>query len=465
MHKDTRSPGTSTTSKSWVPPRMLGNEEEHSALLQAIIRELAAVETHLAKGPGKDSVDIAASGELVSRARLEIAHAVKHMKDAAVMPIDSSWTAGDSSCDRGDLETLQGAASLRSAAMRDRDMAEAELGVQRDERHALLKRLEDLAREQHLHRQEQNAECAAHEDREKQLEAECEAYEQGTQDLREQVLSQGRRIEAMNTVTRFFQFTKKTAQKKQARAAQEAYGAKLILQLKRITDAHLAKVQHEQQCIKDEIEEVKVQHEEKTEELKDKWAKRQSQHNIEVDALKQELTKLQESFEVQWAEGDRQLRQVLEDHERRSQTSLAELESQLVAQSEVLKGEAEQAQSEASVQQMDLAEVGDTYEREMKAQLEVKKHDIEVKCDLERKRFGRIRARNDAAADYLKQEAKMFHQGISYLRETYSGPHRRPRPPPPALPEQPMLTKPSPRSPYLTPLAQSIFDASEDWDG
>jgi len=63
-----------------------------------------------------------------------------------------------------------------------------------------------------------------------------------TQELRAKLVKAGDRLDARNAMTAFFKDQRRGLARQQAKAGQEAMGAKLILNLKRITDAYLAKV-------------------------------------------------------------------------------------------------------------------------------------------------------------------------------------------------------------------------------
>lgn len=360
------------------------------------------------------------------------------MQNASKTDLDPAWTSSDIAVDEGDIETLKEATSLRSASLRDRDMAEAGLAALRSERSDLLDRLSQLA--------EENLKCSAQQEealqvqtaKETEMEEECKALEKETQDLRNELFVRIRRLEARSTMNHFFNVHKRGMASRQAKAAQEAEGAKLILQLKKITDAHLAKVENERQDILAKQEELKAKHAERWQDLKEQWQDRQSKHGEEVQELHQEIADLETSFKAKWAEGEKQTRQVIKEQQRKAQQAIEELEAELEAQSNLLRSEVGKAKEELDAREHNLEEVGDTMESELKAELDRKKQAIFANSEAEKQRFFEARLRHERVADGLRGEALMFDQGIQFLQEIYASKARTPRPPPrPAGPSRP----------------------------
>jgi len=416
-----------------VPP-MLGHAPDHHAMVEAVKRELAAVSERLG-AQLKDSTDSAAprenSFQSMLLARSEISKALDFVQSAAKMDLDADWTLNDALADDGDLETLKEASSMRSASLRDRDMAEAGLAALRTERSELLERLNQMAAEL--------SDCAAQQDealqeqtaKEREMERECKAMEKETQDLRTELIRRIRRLEARSTMNHFFNVHKRGMASRQAKAAQEAEGAKLILQLKHVTDAHLAKVESERQNILDQQDEFKAKHAERWRELQAQYEDRQSKHSNEVQELRQEIADIEKGFKAKWAEGEKQTKQLMKDQQWKAEQAMSKLEAELEAQSDLLRSDVARAREELENHYHNLEEVGDTLESEMKAELDRKKQAIFVNSDAERQRFLEARLRNERAADGLRGEAQMFDQGIRFLQEAYASKARTPRPPPP----------------------------------
>lgn len=403
---------------------MLGYAEEHAALLQALLRELADVEVQLNNCLRTAESD---ARERLLTARLETLQAMTAIRAAVAAPVDQAWTEGAGVIDQGDVDLLKQAVSLRSAAVRDRDIVEAKRNAQRGERADLLKRLAELAEQTRRETERRDKALASATVKEQELEDHCLALEKETQSLRVQLVKAGDRLDARNAMTRFFRVKRRGVARQQAKAAQEALGAKLILNLKRVTDAHLAKVDAERTKIIDDHDAEKIRHRQKMLELQEQRAARVSKNKDEVQKLQQDIDDLQQSFEERWAEGEEQLRQQLEEQQKRAQQTIDKLAQELSKQGDALRRDVEAAQEACSEQQMDLSSVGDEMEKEILAQLESKRRAIEVNAEAERCRFARAREKMDDVTDHFVQESQMFSQGIKYLRETYTGQPRSPR--------------------------------------
>jgi len=262
---------------------------------------------------------------------------------------------------------------------------------------------------------------------EAQLEAKCEEVEAETQEIRDEVLMQGRRLDARNTVRSFFQVPPRNAVRKCMRSTQECEPAKVIVQIKRNADMHLARVQSEQDRIQQKVEAIRAKHQKKSETLQEQWEQRKSRHQQEVAELQHELSEMEEKFEARWAEEDRALQEILASQDKRGQAAIAELKTELLRQSDLLRNEVQSAQQESNTQEVDLKEVGESMEQELKARMEVKKQAMVETSETEVRRFRGYREGNEKAAEHLMEEAKIFQQGICYLREAYSRTPRVPR--------------------------------------
>ncbi|CAJ1403418.1 unnamed protein product [Effrenium voratum] len=390
--------------------------------MEALHRELSALEAQVSAGASTLGTVFAHAGDSFETARSELERAQESLQQALCLEVDSEWRV-----EAEDPETLAEAMQLRSEAQRARDVAEANLLRQRAERIELLQRLQEVTRQNSRAIERHQAQLDKEADLEKLLVAECEERERETQEIRDEILAQGRRLDARNTVTTFFQVPPRDAARRHAKALQEAEGAKVILQLKRLTDEHLARVQFEESRVLQKTENLRVKHQKKMEDLQDQWQKRQQKHQDEVQELRSELGQMEENFEARWAEGDQKLRQLLEQQDQRAQEAISHLSTELLRQSELLKQEVEAAQEESNTQEVDLKEVGNSMEQEIKAQLELKKQAIEESSDAELQRFQSIRKHNEKATEHLIEEAKIFQQGIAYLRDAYSH-TRKPRP-------------------------------------
>lgn len=408
---------------------MLGYSEEHAALLQALLRELAEVEAQLNSRLGSAELEINGedSRERLLTARLETLQAMMAIRGAVATPVDQAWTEGAGLVDQGDSDLLKQAVSLRSAAMRDRDIVEAKRNAQRDERSELLKNLAELAEKTRQETERRDKALASEAIKERELENHCEALEKETQDLRAKLIKAGDRLDARNTMTRFFRAQKSGVARQQQKAAQEALGAKLILNLKRITDAHLAKVDAERHQIIDDHDAEKTRHRQRVLEIQEQREAKMSKHKEQVQELQQEIDSLEQSFEERWAEGEEQLQQQLVEQEKRAQQTMEKLELELSKQGDALRRDVAAAQEACSEQQLDLSEVGDSMEKEIREQLESKRRGIEVNSEAERSRFAIAREKMDTGTNHFVQEAQMFSQGIKYLRDTYSSQPRSPR--------------------------------------
>lgn len=417
---------------------MLGYAEEHAALLQALLRELADVEVQL--NNGLESTELESHGEdaqeRLLKARLETLQAMTAIRAAVAAPVDQAWTEGAADIDQGDVDLLKQAVSLRSAAVRDRDIVEAKRNAQRGEREELLKRLAELAEQTRRDTERRDKALASETVKERELEDHCQALEKETQDLRAQLIKAGDRLDARNAMTRFFRVKRRGVARQQQKAAQEALGAKLILNLKRITDAHLAKVDAERNAILDDHDAEKTRQRHRMLEFQDQRGSRVSQNKGLVQELQQDIASMEQSFEERWAEGEEQLRQQLEEQEKRAQQTIEKLGQELSKQGDALRRDATAAQEACSEQQLDLSSVGDEMEKEIRSQLDSKRCAIEVNAEAERCRFARAREKMDGVTDHFVQESQMFAQGIKYLRETYTGQLRSPRCP--SIPRPPV---------------------------
>lgn len=414
---------------------MLGYEDEHLALLEAVTRELGAVEAQLTAG----ILDAQGSEtRLLAVARSQVAKAFRAVQGAAATAVDASWIEGDSRADFGDLETLREASTLRCSALRSRDLAEAQLSMLRSERAELLSRLQSLAEEEGIANEEQQASALAEIERERRLEAQCEELERKTQNLRNEVLSKGRRLDARNVLGAFIVQQHFGAARRQAKAEEEASGAKQILELKRVTDAHLKRVEDERNEVLKTYAEEKAKLEDRAKMLQNEWGERRSRHHEEVVELEREIAGVEGGFEERWNDGEEQLRFLLEEQNLRARQAIQKLELEMSAQNEILRNHAVVLEDAASAQQLDLAEVGRAAEDKMEAQLEAKRLEIEMTAEVERQRCSKIRRKNLLKVDVLAEEAQMFQQGIKFLRESYSGFERetpqRPLPRPPKVP-------------------------------
>jgi len=415
---------------------MLGYSEEHAALLQALLRELGELEAQLNRHMESTKFGEDSRRRLLT-ARLETLQAMMAIRGAVATPVDPEWTEGDGHADQGDVDLLQQAVSLRSAAIRDRDIVEAKRNAQRGERAELLVSLAELAEQSRKETERRDEALATEASKERALENHCEALEKETQELRAKLVKAGDRLDARNAMIAFFKDKRRGLARQQVKAGQEALGARLILNLKRITDAHLAKVDAERSQITDNHDAEKTRHRRRVMEIQETRKARMTQHNQRVQELQQEIDSLEQSFEDRWAEGEEQLQQTLAEQERRAQQTMEKLELELSKQGDALRRDVAAAQEACSEQQLDLSEVGDSLEKEIKEELESKRHSIEVAAETERSSFIIARQKMDEGTKHHLQEAQMFAQGIKYLRETYSSQPRSPR-------YRSVIAKPSP---------------------
>eukprot|EP00930_Biecheleria_cincta_P073745 TRINITY_DN61036_c0_g1_i1.p1 TRINITY_DN61036_c0_g1~~TRINITY_DN61036_c0_g1_i1.p1 ORF type:complete len:435 (+),score=112.69 TRINITY_DN61036_c0_g1_i1:126-1430(+) len=408
---------------------MLGYAEEHAALLQALLRELSDVDVQLNNCLGTTALENDGQGnrERLLTARLETLQAMTAIRAAVAAPVDKEWTEGAGTIDQGDVDLLKQAVSLRSAAMADRDLVEAKRNAQRGERAELLKRLAELAEQTRRENERREKAFASETVKERELEDHCQALEKETQDLRAQLIKAGDRLDARNTMTRFFRVKRRGVARQHAKATQEAMGARLILNLKRVTDAHLAKVEAETNQIIEGRDAEQARHRQRMLELQQQHEARMSKHKDRVQELQQEIDNLQQSFEHRWAEGEEQLRQQLGEQEKRAQQTIEKLGQELSKQGDALRRDVAAAQEACSEQQLDLSEVGDELEKDIRTQLESKRRAMEVNAEGERCRFAVAREKMDNVTDHFVQESQMFAQGIKYLKETYSSQSRSPR--------------------------------------
>jgi len=414
---------------------MLGYVNEHKAVLQAVVEELTALESQVAEAAGPVAPDgsrglglagvFQAASETLEAARSELALALACVQRALQKPLDAEWSVDDRSDD--DLEALEEASRLRASAQKARSAAEAKLANQRFMRSELLLRLQEVTKENAKAIERRQALLDEEAKLEAQLEAKCEEVEAETQEIRDEVLMQGRRLDARNTVRSFFQVPPRDAVRKCMRSTQECEPAKVIVQIKRNADMHLARVQSEQDRIQQKVEAIRAKHQKKSETLQEQWEQRKSRHQQEVAELQHELSEMEEKFEARWAEEDRALQEILASQDKRGQAAIAELETELLRQSDLLRNEVQSAQQESNTQEVDLKEVGESMEQELKARMEVKKQAMVETSETEVRRFRGYREGNEKAAEHLMEEAKIFQQGICYLREAYSRTPRVPR--------------------------------------
>jgi len=420
---------------------MLGHAEEHRALLQAICCELQTLESQLAEAAAGNALPIGIvtpASQRLEGARSELALAEQCVQRALQKDVDDEWLCIGVA---DDMDTLSEATELLRTGRNERDAAEANLLHQRAARIELLQRLHDVTRQSSKALEKQQLELDKEAGLEKQLRALCEERERETQEIREEVLAQGRRLDARNTVTRFFQVPPRESARRHMKAQQDVEEAKVILQLKRISDSHLARVQGEQNKVEQKIDNLKAKHEKKMGDLQDQWQRRKQQHDEEVEELEKELAQMESLFEARWAEEDAKLTQMLEEQEIKGQEAIAQLEAELLRQSDLLKNEVQSVHEEASLQETDLKEVGTSLETEIKAQLEQRKQAIQDSSDADMQRFRNIRKTNEKVTDGLIDEARLFQQGLAFLRDAYSNTPRK-------MPHRPTgLTLPSP-SPY-----------------
>lgn len=397
---------------------MLGYAEEHRSVLQALSQELKTLESQLAAAASEFVCPVgilAATSQRLEGARLELVSAQQCVQEALGKDVDDEWL-----CPAEEAPELAQAAELRRSAQQERQAAEATLLQQRATRVELLQRLQEVTRQNQKAIDQRQVELDKEAAIERQLKATCEAWERETEEIREEVLAQGRRLDARNTVTSFFQVPPRDAARRQAKAQQEAEEAKVILQLKRISDSHLSKVHGEQNKIEEKIDGLRAKHEKRMGELQEQWQIRKQKHEAEVGELQKELAEMDAAFEARWAEEDEKLKLMLEQQEIRGQEAIAQLEAELLRQSDALRSEVQAVQEESSLQEVDLKEVGDSMESEIKAQLELKKQAIMDSSDADIHRFQSIRKSNEKVTEDLIEEAKLFRQGIEYLRDVYS---------------------------------------------
>ncbi|OLP98528.1 hypothetical protein AK812_SmicGene19010 [Symbiodinium microadriaticum] len=386
----------------------------------AVVEELTALESQVAEAAGPVAPDgsrglglkgvFQAASDTLEAARSELALALGCLERALQKPVDAEWTVDDRTHD--DLEALEEAGRLRAAAQKARNAAEAKLANQRFMRSELLLRLQEVTKENAKAIERRQALLDEEAKLEAQLEAKCEEVEAETQEIRNEVLMQGRRLDARNTVRSFFQVPPRDAVRKCMRSTQECEPAKVIVQIKRNADMHLARVQSEQDRVQEKVEAIRAKHQKKAEALQEQWEQRKSRHQQEVEELQRELSEMEEKFEARWAEEDKALQEILASQDKRGQAAIAELETELLRQSDLLRNEVQSAQQESNTQEVDLKEVGESMEQELKARMEVKKQVMVETSEAE------VRRRPPSA--------KIFQQGISYLREAYS---RTPRVP------------------------------------
>eukprot|EP00435_Cladocopium_sp_Y103_P053514 s107_g17.t1 len=410
--------------------------------LTALCSELQSLESQVAEAAAKIAIPaamMAPAGLPLEGARLELALAQQCVQRALTKDVDDEWLCIGVADDAG---VLSEATELLGTARSERDAAEATLLHQRAARIELLQRLHDVTKQNAKALEKHQVELDKEADVEKQLKALCEERERETQEIREEVLAQGRRLDARNTVTSFFQVPPRDVARRHLKAHQEAEEAKVILQLKRISDSHLARAQGEQNKVEQKIENLKAKHEKKMGELQDQWQRRKQKHEDEVQELEKELAEMEAAFEARWAEEDEKLTQMLEEQEIKGQEAIAQLEAELLRQSDLLKSEVQSVHEESNLQEVDLKEVGTSLENEIKAQLELRKQAIQDSSDADMQRFQNIRKTSEKVTDELIEEAKLFQQGISFLRDVYSNAPRKARHRPSGSP-----TLPSP-SPY-----------------
>ncbi|CAE7026995.1 unnamed protein product [Symbiodinium natans] len=211
------------------------------------------------------------------------------------------------------------------------------------------------------------------------------------------------------------------------KSSQDCEPARVIMQIKRNADMHLARVQSEQDRIQQKVKTLRAKHQQKSDTLQELWEQRKLRHQQEVGELELELAGLEDKFEARWAEEEKALQEVLDKQDKRGQEAIAELETELLRQSDLLRNEVRSAEEESNTQAVDLKEVGESMEQELKARMEVKKQAMETSSDAEVRRFRGYREGNEKAAEHLMEEAKIFQQGINFLRETYSRTPRLPR--------------------------------------
>eukprot|EP00434_Breviolum_minutum_P033794 symbB.v1.2.029904.t1/scaffold3322.1/size91521/2 len=401
----------------------------------AICCELQTLESQLAEAAAGNALPIGIvtpASQRLEGARSELALAEQCVQRALQKDVDDEWLCIGVA---DDLDTLSEATELLRTGRNERDAAEANLLHQRAARIELLQRLHDVTRQNSKALEKQQLELDKEAGLEKQLRALCEERERETQEIREEVLAQGRRLDARNTVP------PRESARRHMKAQQDVEEAKVILQLKRISDSHLARVQGEQNKVEQKIDNLKAKHEKKMGDLQDQWQRRKQQHEEEVEELEKELAQMESLFEARWAEEDAKLTQMLEEQEIKGQEAIAQLEAELLRQSDLLKNEVQSVHEEASLQEVDLKEVGTSLETEIKAQLEQRKQAIQDSSDADMQRFRNIRETNEKVTDGLIDEARLFQQGLAFLRDAYSNTPRK-------MPHRPTgVTLPSP-SPY-----------------
>ncbi|CAE8692324.1 unnamed protein product [Polarella glacialis] len=413
---------------------MLGYADHHHALLQAVARELNSVHAQMAEGIGDANCEDRDNAARLTVARSQVAAALKAVRCAVAKEVDASWMEGDVGADAGDLETLQEAATLRSSALRARDVAEAKLTALRGDKEELLLRLKDLAEQEVIAAEDQEAYFMEESEREENLLSQCKELERDTQNLRNQVISKGRRLDARWSLNHAFAQQRRSADRTKAKAIEDAEGAKMILSLKKITETHLKMREEERAEVQIANEADKKKLKERAETLRIEFEQICEGHQGQASELEAHIADLERNFEEGWNEGDCQLRQILEEQNRRAQQAIEKLEQELQAQSHILQANVDCLEETGEGDHHDLIEVGRAAEERMEAQLDAKRRDIELNSEVERLRCEQLRRKHLHKAEILSEEARLFQQGIGFLRESYSGFQRTvkasPRPPP-----------------------------------
>eukprot|EP00933_Yihiella_yeosuensis_P062630 TRINITY_DN6560_c0_g3_i1.p1 TRINITY_DN6560_c0_g3~~TRINITY_DN6560_c0_g3_i1.p1 ORF type:complete len:478 (-),score=112.58 TRINITY_DN6560_c0_g3_i1:146-1579(-) len=402
---------------------MLGYAEDHENLLEIVSSDLAALDQHLAQGIAGDAnaADSDSRASILAAARSNVIRAFELVQAASRTPVDEAWRQGDSSADKGDLKTLQEAAALRASAVSARDTAQGKLCGLRGERAALVRRFQKLAEDFAKVQEAKEAEAEAERREEEVLEAQIEELEKQTQAIRNEVVSKGIRVDARYVLGQLFKAQRRGVAKRQARAAQEAEGAKTILALKRATDAYLVKVAEDQKEVQRNFIHEKRHLADYAETLKSQWEERCKKHSAEVEDLKETIAELERSFKESWEDGDEQTKNLLDEQERLRIEATTRLESELKTESEALRHEVKFAEEAVDHRQADLEKAGQTMLRTMEEQLASKKQEIHQRAEEELDHYAKIRTRYQSECHSLREEAYRYQQGIDFIRESYSG--------------------------------------------
>lgn len=379
---------------------------EFKALLEAASRELS---TLIAALPAVDT-EVAGVRDALARARESTESAV------ASVPSARGRTAGGA-----EEANVQEAKVLRANAVRDRDLAEAQLWALRSERDALLERLQELT-EQHARVAEKRRDISdVAVTREATLLARCEEKEEQVNVIRKSVQRKSRRLFDCSDINHRLALNQNRLERKHTDTMVENAVAKEMIELQQSCATYVENQTARRAQVEEQLNAAQQSYAQKLEDVRIGHQEQELRFAKQTEALEAKLVALDHDYEVKVQATERELQKQLEESARKLMEARAHYDKQFAELDESWSAEKAMAQAHMEEQGARTLAEREKVASELQEQFEARRAELQMTVAQERLRCEGVRRMQGERISILAEEVRHFKTLVREVQHHYRG--------------------------------------------